>query len=138
MTTHETTMNDIADGLDEVSENIDGSVLHEGNELQEFASKTVYSTFYYFSYGVCFVGLLAGKAIPKTGVIGQGLRDGSQAAREAVERITSQPAALKDDFEEPITAEEDEEAEEPVIPATAKRKSPAAKSKRVTKAASAN
>jgi len=108
MTPSETTaehMNDIADSLDEAAMSLDESMLSEGGDLKEFASKTVYSTFYYFSYGVCFVGYLAGKVVPKGGVVGQGLRDGAEAAQEAVDRITTQDAE-DDGFGEPVALEQ--------------------------------
>jgi len=124
-------MNDIADSLDE-ADNLDSGLLHEGSEIQEFASKTVYSTFYYFSYGVCFAGYLAGKVIPKTGVVGQGLRDGSEAAREAVERVTSKAHSLDAEFGDPLPLDASDE-EEP-RPKAAKRK-PAAKPRRPKKTA---
>jgi len=131
-TTPDTTMNDIADSLDEAADNLGSGLLPGGGEIQEFASKTVYSTFYYFSYGVCFVGYLAGKVIPKTGVVGQGLRDGSEAAREAVERVTSSSHTLEAEFGDPIPLDaSDEEKPQPKV---AKRK-PSAKPRRAKKTA---
>lgn len=115
-------LEELAENLEEAASSIDETLLEEGNELKEFAAKTVYSTFYYFSYGVCFVGLLAGKVIPKTGLIGQGLRDGAAAARDSVERITTKPDAISEGFGESISLEEDEESEpEPVKKPVAKR-----------------
>ena len=101
-TTATNTMNDIADSLEEAAANIENTLLDEGGDIKEFASKTVYSTFYYFSYGVCFVSFLAGKVIPKNGVVGQGLRDGAAAAKDAVDRIAPETHQIDDAFESPI------------------------------------
>lgn len=117
-------MGDIADSLDEAALSLDEQMMNTSTEIKEFASKTVYSTFYYFSYGVCFVGYLAGKVVPKSGIVGQGLRDGADAAHEAVDRMTS-GSGNDDGFGEPIALEAKPKR-------TARKPAPAASKKSTT------
>jgi hypothetical protein len=131
--TSETTNEAIADSLIESADSIDDSLLKDGHDLQELAAKTVYSTFYYFSYGVCFVGHLVGKTIPKDGVVGHGLRDGAAAAKESVDRITAPKSKEADGFSEPIElgSGDGEEAPAPAAKAPkAKKTAPVTKKAR--------
>jgi hypothetical protein len=46
------------------------------------ARKTVYSGFYYVSYGVVFSALLVGNLLPSNNAMGEGVHDGALAARK--------------------------------------------------------
>jgi hypothetical protein len=45
--------------------------------------KTVYSGFYYVTYGVVFSSLMIGSLIPTNNAMGEGVQDGVSAARKA-------------------------------------------------------
>lgn len=47
--------------------------------------KSVYSGFYYGSYGVVFGALVVSRLVPSNNAIGDGIRDGAVAAREDFE-----------------------------------------------------
>jgi len=99
-------MESVASSLEEASQTLEmtESTTTEETNVNELVAKTVYSTFYYFSYGVCFAGFFAAKLIPTDGIVGQGLRDGATAAKDAVERL-SEAKTETGDFEESFIAE---------------------------------
>lgn len=125
----------IADSLEEASEHIEFAEALETDKSHaaEILEKTAYSTFYYFSYGVCFAGFLAGKLIPKEGLVAQGLQDGADAAKEAVDRISSHDDDEFSDFEEAAPAPKPAKVEKP----TPKKTAAASKSKASASKASA-
>ena len=52
-----------------------GKVLHTG----------VYNSFYWLTYGVVFGALVVGRLIPSDNAMGEGVRDGFEAAKKAFE-----------------------------------------------------
>jgi hypothetical protein len=64
------------------------------------ASKVVYATCYYLSYGVVFPTVLVASYIPTNNPIAHGLIDGAHAAAEAVRKAR----APKDPKDEPVEA----------------------------------
>ncbi|MCX6348349.1 MAG: hypothetical protein NTV79_02450 [Candidatus Aureabacteria bacterium] len=63
-------------------------------KVAEFSSKTVYASFYYLSYGATYVFLMARGLIPLDNAMGNGLRDGAEAAGETYLKIKA-PAVKK-------------------------------------------
>ncbi len=66
------------------------------------ARRVVYNTCYYLSYGVVYSSLTLASAVPMDNVMGAGLRDGTEAAHNAMQkRIAAQgawgSAALKNE-----------------------------------------
>ena len=64
-------------------------------------SQTVYSTCYYFSYGVVFPTMFVVSFIPKNNALVHGLVDGARAASDAVcdlraRRAAAEPACIVD------------------------------------------
>lgn len=62
-----------------------GKALHKG----------VYNTFYYATYGVVFGTLVVGRLIPSNNAMGEGVHDGFEAARKAVEARERAAAAAE-------------------------------------------
>jgi len=50
------------------------------------ASKAVYGTFYYASYGVVFSALTVAHVIPMNNIMGRAIKDGAADAKQAVEK----------------------------------------------------
>jgi len=62
--------------------------------LGRLLSKSVYGAFYYASYGVVFGALTIAHLVPTNNIIGEGLRDGAKAARQAFsQRLESEAEA---------------------------------------------
>lgn len=59
------------------------------------ASKTVYATCYYLSYGIVFPTMLVVGVFPKNNPIYHGLVDGGHAAQDSVQGMRQRRAALK-------------------------------------------
>lgn len=55
----------------------------------EIASKSVYHTFFYLSYGVVYVALQVASVVPTGNAMGAGMRDGTEAATEAATSAVS-------------------------------------------------
>lgn len=62
-----------------------GKALHKG----------VYNTFYYATYGVVFGALVVGRLIPSNNAMGEGVHDGFEAAKKAVEEREHAAAAAE-------------------------------------------
>lgn len=62
---------------------------------REFVTKSVYSSFYYLSFGVVFPTLLVTNFIPGCGPIANGLADGATAANAVVREMKESAAARK-------------------------------------------
>jgi len=60
--------------------------------------KTVYSGFYYATYGVVFSSLMIASLIPSDNAMGEGIRDGAEAARKSFDerRIEAARRAFQD------------------------------------------
>lgn len=56
------------------------------------ARKTVYSGFYYLTYGVVYSALFVGSLIPANNAMGEGVHDGAAAARKAFDAHRQQAA----------------------------------------------
>lgn len=61
--------------------------------IGRFCSKTVYGTFYYLSYGVVFSSLTIAHLVPLDNAMGEGLHDGTAAAKKAVKKHEAKRAA---------------------------------------------
>lgn len=53
----------------------------------EAITKSLYSTSYGVSYGLCFIVFLAGRVVPQNSPVATGVRDGCVDARQKVETI---------------------------------------------------
>lgn len=72
--------------------------------LGRLLSSSVYGAFYYASYGVVFSALTIAHLVPTNNIIGEGLRDGAKAARQAFSKQSESKAQAE---QEVVLTDED-------------------------------
>lgn len=60
--------------------------------MSTISNKVVYDTFYYAAYGVTFGVLTIAKLLPLDNIVGNAVRDGAVAARDAMKKPIEQKA----------------------------------------------
>ncbi len=63
--------------------------------IGKVVSKTVYNGCYYISFGVTFSALTVGKLLPIDNVVGRGLHDGAEAAKDTITRRAEEVAEVE-------------------------------------------
>jgi len=79
------------DGASDVAEKVQSAI----PATRRFASRFLYSTFYFASYGVVFPTLFVANVVPGLGSISDGLLDGARAAGDVVDEMKAKRAAKK-------------------------------------------
>lgn len=102
----EKSLESVADAVKEGAEDATKAASTVLPVVGKILSKTVYSGCYYISFGVTFGALTVGKFMPINNIVGRGLHDGAEAAKETISKRAELPDPESTIIE--VTAEQTE------------------------------